>query len=213
MRLRLQVETDFICEHGMPQPWATCTECMLLPYATRPQPPAAKPRPKPEPKKRASRTKNSAIVRSRSGSSQAVTPRHLTRLPKSDTDELPELFGDKDLIYEVPEDNLRFHRQGPDSHWLPISSMPKELRPNGFVYLVVDDRAVSRCRVIGVGFRTQRWSHEGPSTTSDLGPGATLELYRDGWESVAEDLTSDGEQVSGYRYLTPRTQKDKAASH
>ncbi len=113
------------------------------------------------------------------------------------------LFGEKDLVYEVPEENLRFHRRGPDSGWLPISSMPKELRPNGFVYLMVDDRLAARCRVKGIGFRRYRWSHEAPGDTSDIGPGATLELHKDGWEYISEDLAADSEEIGGYRYLAP----------
>lgn len=200
-----KVAEDFVCEHGMPQPWATCTDCMLLPYAIRPQPPARKPPPKPEPKKRASRAKASGAPRPRSASANAVERKPSTKLPKSDTDDLPVLFGEKDLVYEVPEENVRFHRQGPDSRWLPISSFPKELRPHGYVYLAVDDRLVSRCRVKGVGFRTQRWSHEAPGVTSDLGPGPTLELHKDGWDFVSEDLSFDTEETPSYRYLTPHS--------
>lgn len=179
---------------------------MLLPHDMQPKPPAPEPPPKPEPKKRASRAKapgQSTRSGSRSSSAKASTPRPSTRLPKADTDEPPDLFGDKDLAYEVPEGNLRFHVQGPDSEWLPISSMPKELRPHGLVYLSVDDRLVARCRVKGIGFRARRWTHEAPGVTSDVGPGATLELHKDGWDFMSFDLGPDRDEVHGYRYLAP----------
>lgn len=176
---------------------------MFLPRDMQPKPPPPPPQPKPEPKKRASRPKGSGSSGSGPSSSKAAVSRPLTRLPRSDTDEVPVLFGEMDLVYEVPEDNLRFHRQGPDNDWVPISSMPTELRPRGFVYLAVDDRLVARCRVKRIGFRSRRWTHEPPGVTSDAGPGATIELAKDGWEFVSEDMGPECGEVRGYRYRPP----------
>ncbi len=115
---------------------------------------------------------------------------------------MPPLTGNKDLAYAIPANNLRYHVQGADKDWLPISSMPHELRADGFVYLQDDAELIARCKVRGVGFRERRWTHEHPSTTADAGPGATLELFGDDWEFVSIDLGPDGEvEVRGYRYL------------
>jgi hypothetical protein len=174
---------------------------MLLPHDRQPQPP-----PEPAKAKPAKRTpaKRAAKGSSRSSSKRtsAATRRRSTRLPKSDTDESPALFGDKDLAYEIPDTNLRYHVQGIDSGWLSISLMPKELRDNGWVYLQTGPKLVARCRVKSIGFRRRRWTHEKPGDTSDAGPGGVLELFEDGWEFVSIDLGPDGEQeVRGYRYL------------
>lgn len=203
----MKVSADFICEHGMPQPWATCTECMLLPTSLRPE----KPRPKPEPPKpaltkRAPKAKSLGSRPSRptgsSGRARSATPRNSTRLPKSDVDTAPILFGAHDLAYEIPDTNLRYHIQGADKDWLPISSMPKELRRDGYVFLQTDSRLVAKCPVKGIGFRDRRWSHERPEASADMGPGATLELHGDSWEFVSINLGPEGEaDTAGYRYL------------
>jgi hypothetical protein len=175
---------------------------MLLPYSKQPQPPSPEPAP-PKPVKRATRKKATAS-KSASGSIKATrsSVRLSNRLPKTDTDSIPELSGDKDLAYEIPDSNLRYHVQGSDSGWLSISTMPKELRDGGWVYLQTGRKLVARCRVSGIGFRKQRWSHEKPDDTSDAGPGGTLELFGDGWETVSIDLGPEGEhEVRGYRYL------------
>ena len=126
----------------------------------------------------------------------------MARLPKSGDDGLPPLTGTKDLAYAIPAHNLRYHVQGTDKDWLPISSMPHELRAGGFVYLQDDAQLIARCKVRGVGFRERRWTHEHPSSTADAGPGATLELFGDDWEFVSIDLGPDGEaEIRGYRYL------------
>ncbi|MDA3040780.1 MAG: hypothetical protein O3C27_14865 [Actinomycetota bacterium] len=123
-------------------------------------------------------------------------------MPKSGDDEVPPLLGDKDLAYAIPPQNLRYHVQGSDQDWLPISSMPHELRAGGFVYLQDDAKWIARCRVRGIGFRERRWTHEHPSSTADAGPGATLELFGDEWELVSIHLGPAGEaEVRGYRYL------------
>ncbi len=112
------------------------------------------------------------------------------------------LSGDKDLAYEIPAHAQRYYVQGADKGWLPISSLPHELREHGWVYLQIDRELVARCRVRGVGFRERRWTHERPETTTDAGPGPTLELYENDWEFVSIDLGPDGEaEVRGYRYL------------
>ncbi len=115
---------------------------------------------------------------------------------------MPALFGALDLAYEIPDTNLRYHIQGADKDWLPISSMPKELRANGYVFLQSESRLVARCPVKGIGFRERRWSHERPEASSDMGPGATLELHGDSWEFLSINLGSEGEaDIVGYRYL------------
>ena len=199
----MKVPADHICEHGMPQPWATCTDCMLLPRDLQPVPPRPEPAPKPTKKPVAKRTAkprgSSAGSSARRASSTAPSA---ARLPRSDRDAVPPLTGDKDLAYEIPDTNLRFHVQGPDGAWLPISSMPHELRDLGFVYLQTHRRLVARCRVKGIGFRDRRWTHEPPETASDAGPGATIELHGEDWQFISIDLGSGADaQVRGYRYL------------
>ncbi len=201
----MKVEADFVCDHGMPQPWATCHECMFLPFDQRPVPPKPKPEPpKPKPKRAAKRKTSTGSASSRGSSTRkprASVAAPSRALPKSVDDECPDLFGDKDLAYEIPDSNVRYHVQGPDQGWLPISTMPTELREHGWVYLKSDDYLVARCRVKSVGFRDQRWSHEHPDTTSDVGPGATLELDG-GWEFLSDDVGPDGiVEIRGYQYL------------
>ena len=209
----MKVPADFVCEHGMPQPWATCTDCMLLPHDLQPEPPPPEPA-EVKPAKRASRTKaatSAGSTRTPRRGSRTSKVRVSTRLPRTETDSIPELFGDKDLAYEIPEANLRYHVQGSDSNWLSISSMPRELRDGGWVYLQTGSKLVARCRVKAIGFRQRRWTHEKPGDTSDAGPGGTLELYEDGWEFVSIDLGPEGErEVRGYRYLI--TEADDSVS-
>ena len=80
--------------------------------------------------------------------------------------------------------------------------MPTELRERGWVYLKVDDYLAARCRVVEVGYRDRRWSHEAPGVTSDIGSGATLEL--DGnWDFMSLDVGPDeAVEIRGYVYLT-----------
>ncbi|MEZ5227701.1 MAG: hypothetical protein R2710_13820 [Acidimicrobiales bacterium] len=123
-------------------------------------------------------------------------------MPKSADDVMPPLTGTKDLAYEIPASNLRYHVQGADKDWLPISSLPKELRERGWVYLQTDAELVARCQVKGVGFRDKRWSHENAEHTADAGPGPTLELDGDHWQFLSVDLGPDGETpLPGYRYV------------
>ncbi len=203
-RMHVKVPADYICEHGMPQPWATCTDCMLLPHAMQPQPPRpepAPPKPKPARKARASRAK-SPEEKAASARARTAKPRISTRLPKSVDDDMPPLTGTKDLAYEIPGANLRYHVQGADKGWLPISSLPKDLRDRGWIYLQTDAELVARCQVKGVGFRDKRWTHERAETTADAGPGPTLELEGDHWQFLSIDLGPDGEvETPGYRYV------------
>lgn len=195
----MKVPADYICEHGMPQPWATCTDCMLLPKDLQPVPPPPPPKPKPI---KAARKRSASTGAARSPRSSTARPRVSTRLPRSDADDVPPLFGDKDLAYEIPASNVRYHVQGSDNDWLPISSMPAELREHGFVYLQVDRDLVARCRVKGIGFRERRWEHGAPGTTADAGPGATLELDGDHWDFVSLDLGPEAlTEIKGYRYV------------
>lgn len=125
-----------------------------------------------------------------------------TALPKSDLDAAPDLFGDKDLAYEVPASSLQYYVQGPESDWLPISSMPVELRERGWIYLKSDQWLVARVRVKKIGYREHRWTHESPEATSDVGPGPTLELDGGNWELLRKDLGPEGDiEVPGYVYL------------
>lgn len=199
----MEVPEDYVCEHGMPKPWATCIDCMMLPPAEQPTPPKPPPPPAPEPKKRASRARSTG---GSSGPSKPRAPRQpkpSTRLPRHMDDALPELFGALDLAYEVPEENVYHHLKGPDAAWLAISSMPKELRAGGWVYLQVDRDLVARAAVRGIGFRDRRWSQEPSERTADLGPGPTIELRPDSWERIRIDLGPEGDvAVSGYRYVT-----------
>ena len=146
-------------------------------------------------KKRAPRATSGSQAKSKSSAPS-------TRLPKSLNATPPALFGDKDLAYEIPDGSLRFHVQGPDSSWLPISVMPTEVRDGGLVYLQSEGKLVARSRVTGIGFRKRRWTHEAPGASSDAGPGATLDLHEDDWELISIDLGLAGEEeVQGYRYL------------
>ena len=139
-----------------------------------------------------------------------AAPRPSTRLPRTIDDDVPPLVGSNDLAYEIPASNLRHHVQGPDNSWLPISSMPKELRNNGWVYLQTDTELVARCQVKGVGFREKRWTHEPAEHTSDAGPGPTLELKGEHWQFVSIELGPDGDaETDGYRYVI--TQSDGTA--
>lgn len=170
----------------------------------QPQPPTPEPPPKPVPKKRAARAKKPAKAgASKSRKPKAdEPPRPSKRLPKTADDTPPLLLGDKDLAYAIPDGTLSYHIQGADSTWLAISSMPRELRDGGYVYLQSDRNLVARCRVKGIGFRDRRWSHAEPGATSDAGPGATLDLHEGDWEMVSIDLGAEGEvEVRGYRYL------------
>lgn len=198
----MQVDKDFICEHGMPKPWATCIECMSLPPDERPTPPVevVKPPPKPAPRKRAATRSAGSSPRAPRAKRAPAAPK-AGRLPRSQSDTLPELIGDKDLAYEIPPSDLRYFTTGAEADWLPLSLMPRELRPRGFVYLQIDADLVARARVSGVGFRDRRWAHAAPEAATELGPGATLELEA-GWSPVDIDLGPDGDApVSGYRYL------------
>lgn len=202
----MKVPLDFVCEHGLQQPWATCVDCMLLPRDEQPVPIQPESEPPPPAKKRAPRTASgtgsgSSTPRNRKART-AKAPRPSTRLPRSMADEAPTLFGDSDLAYEIPEDNAYFHMMEPDNDWVAISSMPKRLRPDGWLYLQVDRDVIARCRVRGIGFRDRRWTQEPKDDTADLGPGPTLELRSSTWERYRRDLGPDGDApVSGYRYL------------
>ena len=117
------------------------------------------------------------------------------------TDPLPDLVGVHDLAYEIPPFDLRYYVGGSESDWLPVSSLPTELRAGGYVYLQVDEELVARARVSGIGFRERRWDHAGPDTASDLGPGATIEVGS--WEMVSIDLGPEGAvPVQRFRYVT-----------
>lgn len=196
----VRVARDFICEHGMPQPWATCTECMLLPRDEQPVPEKLPPKPKPTP---------SSSRASRAGRTGGTAPRKTraakpppARLPRHVDDDKPELTGSCDLSYEVPHDHVPYHVSGADHDWLAISSFPRRLRADGWVYLQVDEDLVARARVRGVGFRDRRWSHGPTETASDAGAGPTLELQRNSWERLLVPLGPEGERpVKGYRYL------------
>jgi len=180
----------------MPQPWATCTECMMLPRDEQPTPPRPKPVPKPAPAAR-----KRATTAGEPRAKKAVrTP--AVRLPRHGDDTLPELGGAFDLSYEVPVDNVTFHVNGTESNWLAISSFPAALRANGWIYLQVDGDVVARARVKGIGYRDKRWSQEPSALSSDIGGGPTIELHPDSWERMRVWLGAAGEQpVKGYRYL------------
>ena len=114
------------------------------------------------------------------------------------TDPLPDLIGEHDLAYEIPPDDLGSYISGSEADWLPVSTMPSGLRSAGYVYLQIDEELVARARVKGIGYRERRWD---PVASSDLGPGATIEV--DGWGMVSIDLGPEGaEPVSGFRYVT-----------
>lgn len=197
---------DFVCGHGMPKPWVTCIDCMELPYDEQPRPPReAKPAPAPKaPAKRSTRSASRSPVSSDNSArpKRAAAPaRPAARLPRSVTDPLPELAGEHDLAYEIAPGDLRYHIAGPESDWLPVSSLPTQLRSGGCVYIQIDERLVARARVRGIGFRERRWDHASPEVASDLGPGATIEL--DGWSMVSIDLGPEGAvPVTRFRYLT-----------
>ncbi len=200
----VQVANDFVCEHGMPKPWATCMDCMMAPPDERPTPPAPLVEPKAAPAKAKAKAKSKAKPgggASAPRAKRAPAAPSAGRLPRSALDEVPDLVGDKDLAYEIPPDDFAYFTGGPEADWLPISRMPKELRPGGTVYLQIDAELVAQARVRGVGFREQRWDHAAPDVASDLGPGATLEL-EGGWSGASIDLGPEGAaSVTDYRYL------------
>ncbi len=193
----MQVSRDYICEHGMPQPWATCTECMLLPHDEQPVPR------KPAPEPAAERAKAGKPAKSSGGPRPKKAPRSpAPRLPRHIDDQPPELTGSCDLSYEVPEQNVPFHISGPDHDWLAISTLPARLRANGWVYLQVGRSVIARARVRGVGYRDRRWTQEPTETASDAGAGPTLELHPNSWERLRTSLGPEGDvPIPGYRYL------------
>ncbi len=194
----MEVAEDYVCDHGMPKPWVTCIDCMELPYDEQPRPPReVKPKPTPKaPTKKSARTSSSASRPKRAPRPPAA------RLPRSVTDPLPDLTGENDLAYEIPPSDLMAHISGSEADWLPISSLPTDLRADGYVYLQIDEELVARARVRGIGFRERRWD---PAAASDLGPGATIEVTD--WSMVSIDLGPEGAApVPSYRYVTPSTQ-------
>jgi len=180
----------------MPKPWVTCIDCMELPFDEQPKPPSevkAKPAPK-APARRSGRG-------STSGRPKRPARPPVGRLPRSVTDPLPELIGESDLAYEIPPSDLRYYIDGSEADWLPVSSLPTELRTGGYVYLQVDEQLVARARVRGIGFRERRWDHAAPAAASDLGPGATVEVGS--WDMVSVDLGPEGAvPVQRFRYVT-----------
>lgn len=167
---------------------------MLLPHDEQPVPKKPEPAPKPE---RAKAAKAASTPRSKKASKPQPS-----RLPRHVDDARPDLTGSYDLSYEVPEENVPFHVSGADHDWLPISTLPAQLRPSGWVYLQVDNHVVARARVRGIGFRERRWSHQPIDTASDAGDGPTLELHPGSWEHLRESLGADGDRpIPGYRYL------------
>lgn len=191
----VEVAEDFICDHGMPKPWVTCIDCMELPHDEQPKPPReVKPKPAPKAPARKRTTTSSAGPTKRAPRAPAA------RLPRSVTDPLPELTGAHDLAYEIPPDDLRYYISGSEADWLPVTTLPTELRASGHVYLQIDEELVARARVRGIGFRERRWDHAAPEVAGDLGPGATIEVDR--WEMVSIDLGPEGAlPVPRFRYL------------
>ncbi len=171
----MKVEADYVCEHGMPQPWATCTECMLLPFDLRP----IGPRPVPAPKRPVSRP---------------------GVMPKTADDPIPDLIGDRDLSFPVWD--FAAHRTGEDNDWLfGGQGFPWSLRAGGWIYLRHDGVLGARVRVRGIGFREERKEHTG-DPREILGAGPTIELFPDSWEDFDEKLGDLAEsQRQGYRYL------------
>ncbi len=168
----MKVPADYICEHGLPQPWATCVDCMYLAPAERPEPPIPPPPPR----------------TARRG-----------QMPATPDDPLPRLVGDKDMSYPVHD--FEAHMLGPRNSWLfAENGFPWDLRPGGWVYLRHDGILGARGRVDGIGFRTERRQHTGEP--DDVGPGPTIEIDPNTWESTSIDLGDLAEtQRQGYRYL------------
>ena len=155
----------------MPKPWGTCIDRMELPFDEQPRPPREV-KPKPAPKAPARKSTRSATApRSKRPAKPAAG-----RLPRSVTDPLPDLIGEHDLAYEIPPDDLGSYISGSEADWLPVSTMLSGLRSAGYVDLQIDEELVARARVKGIGYRERRWD---PVASSDLGPGATIEV--DGW--------------------------------
>ncbi len=181
----MKVAIDYICEHEMPQPWATCTDCMMKPFDARP----AGPRPPPEPVKAKARVRGSRAM------------------PESAVDRLPSLSGDRDLSYSVH--SFDEHRNGPGNDWLfATGGFPAQLRQGGWIYLRAEGRLGPRVRVKGIGFRDDRVEHTtDPGTEGgNRGPGATIELDADTWEDFDHDLGDLAKkQRTGYRYLISDT--------
>lgn len=179
----MKVTEDFICEHGFPKPWVTCTDCMYLPADERPEPPAPKPPP------RAARR---------------------GQMPATIDDPLPPLQGDKDVSVAVH--SFGEHITGEGNDWLfpEGGGFPWELRAGGWIYLRGGGRLGARARVRGIGFRTVREQHTGEPY--DMGPGPTIEVDPATWETVDIDLGELAErQRQGYRYLI--TARDGSILH
>ncbi len=170
----MDVDVDFICEHGFPKPWVTCMECMYGPAATRPVPPREAPAP--------------PRTAAKSG-----------RMPTKASEGLPKLTGDRDMSYAVHD--IGAHMKGPGNDWLfALSGLPRQLRAGGWVYLRSDGHLGARARVTGIGFREERVQQTGEP--EDQGPGATIELDASTWEKTDHDLGElASSQRKGYRYL------------
>lgn len=181
----MKVASDYICEHEMPQPWATCTDCMMKPFDVRPE----GPRPPPEPPKPKPRVRGS------------------NAMPESADDRLPKLGGDKDLSYSVHD--FDEHRNGPGNDWLfATGGFPAQLRAGGWLYLRADGRLGPRVRVRGIGFREERLEHtfDPEAGPENRGPGPTIELDAETWEDFDLDLGDlASKQRTGYRYLITDT--------
>lgn len=188
----------------MPKPWVTCMDCMSLPPDERPEPPPKLVQPEPAPaKKKAAKAVAKKTAKPAAGSRAKGAPSAppVGRLPRSAMDEVPDLVGDKDLAYEIPPSDFEYFISGPESGWLPITQMPKQLRPRGYVYLQIDGDLVAKAQVRSIGFREQRWDHAAPDVATDLGPGPTIEV-EGGWSGASIDLGPDGTAaINGYRYL------------
>ncbi len=181
----MKVAIDYICEHEMPQPWATCTDCMMKPFDARPE----GPRPPPAPPKAKTRARGS------------------NAMPESTDDRMPKLSGDKDLSYAVH--SFDEHRSGPGNDWLLASGgFPAQLRTGGWLYLRSGGFLGPRVRVRGIGFRDERVEHtsDKAGVFEDRGPGPTIEVDPDTWEDFSADLGDlASKQRTGYRYLISDT--------
>lgn len=171
----MRVSADFVCDHDMPKPWATCIECMLLPAHQRPEHPA----PTPAPRK----------PNARPG-----------LMPKTAEDPIPDLIGDRDVSYPVW--SFVEHMEGEGNDWLfGEQGFPWGLRQGGWIYLRSDGVLGARVRVKGIGFREVRREHTGDEMLN-LGPGPTIEVDPSTWDRCSHELGDLAErQRQGYRYL------------
>ena len=139
----------------------------------------------------------------------ATTSSLKDRLPAAVGDPIPPLSGEFDLVYPVHV--AEHHTTGDGNDWLFLTTFPRRLRSDGWVYLKVGNEVVARARVRSIGYRENVEEH----TPDDHGVHhnveftATLEVDPESWERVR--FPADDHHLQGIRYL--RTNDDGTVDH